>query len=480
MAEGDEDKTSFFAGEGVFCYRKMPFGLKNAGATYQRLVDKVFHDQIGRNLEKLNPKKCSFAIEEGPFIGHLITKQGTRANPSKVKSITDLEQPKMLKDVQSLNGKIAALIRFLSKGVERSLPFFKGAELNYPGMEKLILELAHAARRLRRGDKTPKDFLIEVPLKDNEKKAEEYADTKSMKTELSCEWKLFTNGAASSDGSGNENYKPGNLRRLTVAGKLNKSAGRSPMKWSIEEKEILQVETKEGKSWMTPIYEYLVSGLLPEDPKESRKIRVKEPQHKLIRGNLYKRTFYSTWLHCIASLQTDDIVKEVHEGSYGFNIEPRSMVVRITKQGYYWPLMHRDAAKVLQDCEKCKEQSAIRKVAESDAITARSGWPFSHWGVNILGPLPTAPRGFKFLAIAIEHSTKWVEAKPLTVINRMNVERFVWEYVVCRFGVPRTINSKDEKHFREGIFADLCKGLKVTQSFFPIMEHMEIINHIKK
>ncbi|GKA70104.1 reverse transcriptase domain-containing protein [Tanacetum coccineum] len=51
MAEGDKDKTTFFAGEGVFCYRKMPFGLKNAGATYQRLVDKVFHDQIGRNLE---------------------------------------------------------------------------------------------------------------------------------------------------------------------------------------------------------------------------------------------------------------------------------------------------------------------------------------------------------------------------------------------------------------------------------------------
>ncbi|GKF91278.1 reverse transcriptase domain-containing protein, partial [Tanacetum coccineum] len=51
MAEGDEDKTAYFAGEGVFCYRKMPFGLKNARATYQRLVDKVFHDQIGRNLE---------------------------------------------------------------------------------------------------------------------------------------------------------------------------------------------------------------------------------------------------------------------------------------------------------------------------------------------------------------------------------------------------------------------------------------------
>ncbi|GKB83685.1 reverse transcriptase domain-containing protein [Tanacetum coccineum] len=105
---------------------KDAFGLKNAGATYQRLVDKVFHDQIGRNLEayvddmviksmseeemladiketfekfrsinmKLNPKKCSFDVEEGPFLGHLITKQGIRDNPSKVKAITDVKQLK--------------------------------------------------------------------------------------------------------------------------------------------------------------------------------------------------------------------------------------------------------------------------------------------------------------------------------------------------------------------------------------------------
>ncbi|GJT17566.1 reverse transcriptase domain-containing protein [Tanacetum coccineum] len=99
MAEEDEDKTSFFTREGVYCYRKMPFSLKNTRATYQRLVDKVFNNQIGRNLKayvddmvikstleedmlediketfqrfrsinmKLNPKKFSFGVKEGPF-----------------------------------------------------------------------------------------------------------------------------------------------------------------------------------------------------------------------------------------------------------------------------------------------------------------------------------------------------------------------------------------------------------------------------
>ncbi|GJY53456.1 reverse transcriptase domain-containing protein [Tanacetum coccineum] len=198
---------------------------------------------------------------------------------------------------------------------------------------------------------------------------------------------------------------------------------------SIEEKEVTQVETKEEESWMTSIHEYLLSGLLPKDSKESRKIRIKAPQYKLIRGSLYKKSFYTSWLRCIAPPKTDGVIKEIHEGSCGFNTEPRSMVVRITKQGYYWPSMHRDVARIIQDCEKCKEQSAMRKKAEIEAIAVGNVWPFSHWRVSILGPLPMAPGGLKFLAIAIEHSTKWIEAKPLTTVNARHVERFVWEYV---------------------------------------------------
>ncbi|GJY49562.1 reverse transcriptase domain-containing protein [Tanacetum coccineum] len=133
----------------------MPFGLKNAGATYQRLVDSAFKEQIGVNLEayvddmmiksrteqdiikdveqtfstlrrinmKLNPKKCSFGMEEGKFLGDKVTSEGIRANPDKLKAIMDMPSPKTLKQMQSLSGKLAALNRFLSKSAERSLPF---------------------------------------------------------------------------------------------------------------------------------------------------------------------------------------------------------------------------------------------------------------------------------------------------------------------------------------------------------------------
>ncbi|XP_071739648.1 uncharacterized mitochondrial protein AtMg00860-like [Rutidosis leptorrhynchoides] len=73
---------------------------------------------------KLKPAKCSFGEEEGNFLGHIVTPRGIKANPKKIEAIENMPSPKTKKQVQSLNGKLAALTRFLSKAAERSLPFF--------------------------------------------------------------------------------------------------------------------------------------------------------------------------------------------------------------------------------------------------------------------------------------------------------------------------------------------------------------------
>nr|GEW07572.1 reverse transcriptase domain-containing protein [Tanacetum cinerariifolium] len=126
-----------------------------AEATYQRLVDKAFHKQIGRNLEvyvddlviksrtkdeivrdieetfkrkinmKLNPKKCTFRVEEGMFLGYKVNTKGLKVCPDKVDAVLSLSSSKCLKDVQKLNGKLASLNRFVVKSAEKSLPFFK-------------------------------------------------------------------------------------------------------------------------------------------------------------------------------------------------------------------------------------------------------------------------------------------------------------------------------------------------------------------
>ncbi|GJY62598.1 reverse transcriptase domain-containing protein [Tanacetum coccineum] len=329
MAEEDEEKTAFITNQGIFCYTKMPFGLRNAGATYQRLVDRAFHGQIGRNLEvyvddlvikshtedkvirdieetfrtlrkinmKLNPKKCTFGVEEGMFLGYQVNTKGIKICPDKVDAVLSLQSPKCLKDVQKLNGKLASLNRFLAKSAEKSLPFFKmlkkctkksnfqwteeaesafkqmkeliaklpmlialeekeeliiylaaskeavsvvlmterdakqmpiyfvsralrGPEVNYTSMEKLVLALVHASKRLRRYFQAhPIVVITDQPIKNIlsnpevagqvladfivERPEEENPDAPAKEEEpLPAQWTLFTDGSSCVDECG--------------------------------------------------------------------------------------------------------------------------------------------------------------------------------------------------------------------------------------------------------------------------------------
>ncbi|GJV82004.1 reverse transcriptase domain-containing protein [Tanacetum coccineum] len=242
----------------------MPFGLTNARANYQRLVDKVFASQIGRNMEayiddtvinimdeedmlldiketfewlqeinmKLNLKKCSFGMEEGQFLGHMVSKQGIKANPTKVQALTNLKRLKTIKEVQSLNGKLATLNIFLAKSEEKDVPFFKTlkgclkkkdfiwtkeVDKAFKEMKKYIEKLptlleksVKMARwviefRKHEIENNPKNVIKAQVLKDflaETQEGEEETKQQSIEVKMkNARWRLYTDGASSKDGS---------------------------------------------------------------------------------------------------------------------------------------------------------------------------------------------------------------------------------------------------------------------------------------
>jgi hypothetical protein len=142
----DEESTAFITPYGVFCYQVMPFGLKNVGATYQRMMQNCLRSQIGRNIQvyiddvvittrkeeslisdlaetfdnlnryklKLNLTKCSFGVSAGQLLGFLISARGIEANPEKIQVILTMGKPTKLHDVQKLAGRVTALSRFVA------------------------------------------------------------------------------------------------------------------------------------------------------------------------------------------------------------------------------------------------------------------------------------------------------------------------------------------------------------------------------
>ncbi|KAI5334144.1 hypothetical protein L3X38_024277 [Prunus dulcis] len=155
--EDDKAKTSFIIERGTYCYKVMPFGLKNAGATYQRPVNKIFKEQIGKTIEvyiddmlvkgperadhiknlakafsllrkynmKLNPSKCTFRVSSGLFLGYSVIQKGIEGHPNQIKTILNIKSPTKTKEKQSLTGRAAALNIFLSRSTNKCRPFFK-------------------------------------------------------------------------------------------------------------------------------------------------------------------------------------------------------------------------------------------------------------------------------------------------------------------------------------------------------------------
>ena len=194
MDEADQEKTSFITSQSLFCYKVMPFGLKNAGATYQRLVNHMFRPQIGRNVEvyvddmlvksvdegshlddlqetfktlrrykmKLNPSKCAFGVSSGKFLGFMVSQRRIEANPDKIQAIFGMEPPKNIKEVQSLTGRVAALNRFVSRATDKCLPFFKVLRKAFEWMD----ECPKAFQDL-------KDYLTRAPLLSSSVQGEE-------------------------------------------------------------------------------------------------------------------------------------------------------------------------------------------------------------------------------------------------------------------------------------------------------------------
>jgi hypothetical protein len=153
----DQDKMAFITPHVIYCYTAITFGLKNAGATYQKAIQKCLGSQIGKNIEayvddvvvkttiednliadlaetfanlqvyhwKLNPEKCVFGVPSGKLLGFMVSHRSIEANPTKVDAICKMNRPTRKKDVMKLTGMMAALGRFISKLGEKGLPFFK-------------------------------------------------------------------------------------------------------------------------------------------------------------------------------------------------------------------------------------------------------------------------------------------------------------------------------------------------------------------
>ena len=187
---------------------------------------------------------------------------------------------------------------------------------------------------------------------------------------------------------------------------------------------------------MDPIITYIKDGNLLADPTEARKVKVRLSRFTILNDKLYKGEFSQPYLKCLDPEHTEYVLREIHEGVCGNHFGPRSLIRKVVHAGYFWPTMQKDAAQVIQRCNKCQRFKNVQHVPTEHLTSITSPWPFSTWGINIIGPLPLGKKQVKFLVVSIDYFTKQMEVEPLAVITEAKIQHFVWKNLVYRFGIP--------------------------------------------
>jgi ribonuclease HI len=177
---------------------------------------------------------------------------------------------------------------------------------------------------------------------------------------------------------------------------------------------------------------------------------------------LYKRNFDMVLLRCVDKQEADMLMQEVHEGSFGTHAGGHAMAKKLLRSGYYWLTMEADCCAYARKCHKCQIYADKVHIPPSPLNVMSSPWPFAMWGIDVIGKIePTASNGHRFILVAIDYFTKWVEAASYANVTKQVVARFLKRDIICRYGVPERIITDNGSNLNNKMMAELCRDFKI-------------------
>ncbi|GJX02794.1 reverse transcriptase domain-containing protein [Tanacetum coccineum] len=328
----------------------------------------------------------------------------------------------------------------MTKREAKQMPIYFVSSALRGRLQKWSIELGeyaiHYRPRISVKGQILEDFIVERPEEDS-------TDTPmEIEEELPEPWILFMDGSSCADGSG-------------VGLILTNPEG---TKFTYALRFRFEATNNEAK------YEALIAGLRIAEQMGVKHLKA-NVDSRLVAN---QKSFLGPWLRCVRPHQANYVLREIHEGSCSMHAGTRSVVSKALRTEYYWPTMYKDARTLIRACQDCQVHKPIWRNPQQKLTPITSPWPFYKWGIDIAGPFPEGPRKVKFLIVDIDYFIKWIEAKPVATITGNQVKKFVWDNIVCRFGLPGEIISDNGKQFRDNPFKDWCEKLCIRQRFASV------------
>jgi hypothetical protein len=190
------------------------------------------------------------------------------------------------------------------------------------------------------------------------------------------------------------------------------------------ERAVLTISPVHSEDWRTEIISFLQGNCLSCDEAYNKRMEARTRPYVIIEGELYKHGVCSPLLKRLSRTKGMELMKEIHAGLCGSHIGSRPLLGKVFRQEFYWPKAASDAAELVQKCEGCQKYARDQKQPSSLTQLIQPTWPLQRWGLDLLGPLPPAQGNLKYVVVAVEYFSKWIEVKPLATITSVTVQKF--------------------------------------------------------
>ncbi|CAN6720984.1 unnamed protein product [Malus baccata var. baccata] len=523
IAPDDQEKTTFTCPFGTFVYRRMPFGLCNAPATFQMCMVSIFSDYVERIIEifmddfsvfgnsfdncldnltlilkrcvetnlVLNWEKCHFMVKQGIVLGHIISERGIEVDKSKIDLVRYLPSPTSEVSFE-FNEACEQAFNHLKDLLttapiitppDWSIPFelmcdasdyALGAVLG-PRKNKLPHVIYYASRTLNDAQlnysTTEKEFLAVV-----------FALDKFRSYLIGTKVIVFTDHAALKYLFIKKEAKPRLIRWMlllqefdikikdkkgsdnVVANHLSRLVREEevvPISETFPDEQLLSI--KVSVPWYADLVNYLVTKQVPSTLNKFQCDKLKKDARFYVWDYPYLWKYCSDQVirRCVHESDFHSILSFCHTYACGGHFGTQKTAFKVLESGFYWPTLFKDARTFCLTCDHCQRIGNTGPKDQMPQVPIFVVEIFYVWGIDFMGHFPSS-FGFNYILLAVDYVSKWVEAKATRTSDSKVVAYFVKTNIFSRFGMPMVLISDGGSHFCNRTIEALLKKYHVT------------------
>ncbi|CAN6695209.1 unnamed protein product [Malus baccata var. baccata] len=432
IAPDDQEKTTFTCPFGTFAYRRMPFGLCNAPATFQRCMVSIFSDYVEKIIE-LKEKLTSAPIIVPP-------------DWSLPFELMCDASDYALGAVLGQRHKQPHVIYYASRTLN-------DAQLNYSTTEKELLAVVFALDKFR-------SYLIGTKvIVYTDHAALKYLLTKKEAKPRLIRWMLLLQefDMEIRDKKGSENVVADHSSRMVH----EEHQHNVPIPETFPNEQLLSIEVSEP--WYADLVNYLVSKQVPSTLTKHQCDKLRKDARFYVWDDPYLWKYCSDQImhRCVHDCEFLSILRFCHTYACGGHFGTQRTTLKVLECGFYWPTLFKDSRTYCLTCDRCQRMGNIGTKDQMPQQPLSFVEIFDVWGIDFIGHFPPS-YGFTYILLVVDYVSKWVEAKATRTNDSKIVADFVKTNIFARFGMPTVLISDGGSHFCNRTIEALLKKYNVT------------------